>query len=165
MALDPDIVRTTVAAIDAAFAGLRPPGDARLLHPQCMDDGDVMDFYGAPDRRRLSDETIVRNYAAPSFFSAEAFRYYMPAYMIWSLTHCDTIEYAPESTIRAFDPTSANAALYEFQVSKYALFTARQRDAVIRFLQAFAPDPDLGPIARDALANYWLRRDDDAPTP
>lgn len=165
MALDPDTVRTAIAEIEAAFAGLSPPGDARLLHPRCMDDGDVADFLGALDRRRLSDEAIVRNYAAPSFFSAEAFQYYMPAFMTWSLTHSDTIEYAPESTIRALDPTNANAELYDFQVSKFALFTEPQRKAVIRFLQAFAADADLGPIARDALTNYWLRTGGDAPAP
>jgi hypothetical protein len=82
----------------------------------------------------------------------------MPVFMVWSLNHYDTIEYAPESTIRAFDPTNEKPGLYEFQVSKFALFTERQRAAVIRFLQAFSPDPDLGPIARDALTNYWLRQ-------
>ncbi len=158
MVLDPDIIRTTVAEIELAFSGLSPPGDARLLHPQCMDDGDIVDFYGALDRRQLTDDSIISNYAAPSFFSAEAFQYYMPAFMIWSLNHCDTIEYAPESTIRAFDPTNENPGLYEFQVSKFALFTDRQCAAVIRFLQAFSPDPDLGSIARDAMNNYWLRQ-------
>ena len=57
------------------------------------------------------------------------------------------------------DPVDGGPTLYEFQVSKYALFTERQRVAVIRFLQAFAPDLDLGPIAREALANYWLKED------
>jgi hypothetical protein len=159
LVLDSNIVPATIAEIEAAFSGLTPPGDERLLHPQCMDDGDVVDFYGAVDRRQLTDDTIISNYAAPSFFSAEAFQYYMPAFMIWSLNHHDTIEYAPESTIRAFDPTNENPRLYEFQISKFALFTKPQRAAVIRFLQAFSTDPDLGPIAKDALANYWLRPD------
>jgi len=158
MELDPDVIQTTIVEIETAFSGLSPPGDARLLHPQCMDDGDIVDFYGVLDRRRLSDDTIINNYAAPSFFSAEAFRYYMPAFMIWSLNHYDTIEYAPESTIRAFDPTSSGPGLYDFQVSKFALFTEPQRVAIIRFLQALSPDPDLGPIAREALTNYWLRK-------
>ena len=158
MVLDPDIVRKTIVEIEAAFSDLSPPGDARLLHPQCMDDGDIVDFYGAPDRRQLTDDTIIGNYAAPSFFSMEAFQYYMPAFMIWSLNHHDTIEYAPESTIRAFDTTDEDPGLNEFKISKFALFTEKQRAAIIRFLQAFSADPDLGQIARDALTNYWLRQ-------
>lgn len=159
MMLDPDVIQATIVEIEIAFSGLNPPGDEKLLHPQCMDDGDISDFYGELDRRQLTDDTIIGNYAAPSFFSAEAFQYYMPAFMIWSLKHHDTVEYAPESTIRAFDPTGSGPGLYEFQVSKYALFTQRQRAAVVRFLQALSPDPDLGPIAEDALINYWLRED------
>ena len=162
MGLDPKVIRTAIAEIEAAFAGLAPPGDDRLLHPQCMDDGDVADFYGPLDRGQLTDDAITRNYAAPSFFSAEAFQYYMPAFMIWSLNHHDAIEYAPEATIRAFDPTSDDPGLYDFQVSKFALFTERQRAAVIQFLRAFSTDPDLGPIAEDALMNFWLRGDSDA---
>jgi hypothetical protein len=49
MVLDPNTVRKTIVEIEAAFSGLNPPGDARLLHPQCMDDGDVVDFYGPLD--------------------------------------------------------------------------------------------------------------------
>jgi hypothetical protein len=162
MALDSEVVRTTIAEIERAFAGLRPPGDERLLHPQCMDDGDIVDFYHAPDWRHLNDDAIVSNYAAPSFFSAEAFQYYMPAFMIWSLNHDDTIEYAAESTLRAFDPTAGDAELQAFQVSKYALFTDPQRKAVIRFLQAFSAHPDLGEIAMDALTNYWLNQESDS---
>ena len=158
MPLDPGAVRAAIADIDAAFDGLEPPGDERLLHPQCMDDGDVVEFYGAVDRRDLTDAIIIGSYAAPSFFSAEAFQYYMPAFMIWSLTHADSIEFAPESTISAFDPFGTDPTLYDFQVSKYVLFTAAQRDAVIRFLETFASDPDLGPIAQAALDTYWRQQ-------
>ena len=138
MSLDPNAIRAAIVEIETAFAGLAPPGDEKLLHPRCMDDGDVAEFYGAPDRHALSDEMIIRNYAAPSFFGAEAFQYYMPAFMVWSLNHGDTIEYAPESTIRAFDPGTANDDLARFQISKFALFTKAQRRAVIRFLRTFS---------------------------
>jgi hypothetical protein len=159
MVLESDVIQSVIAEIKAAFSGLSPPDDARLLHPQCKDDGDIMDFYGALDRWQLTDDTIISNYAAPSFFSKEAFQYFMPAFMIWSLNHYDTDEYAPESTIRAFDPTNGGPGLFEFQISKFALFTEQQRAAVVQFLHAFSADPDLGPIAGDALNNYWLRQD------
>jgi hypothetical protein len=155
MALDPDAIRTATREIESAFGGLAPPGDDKLLHPRCMDDGDVADFYGAPDWRELSDETIIRGYAAPCFFSAEAFRYYMPAFMVWSLEHHDTVEYAAEATIRAFDPGAVDEVLRRFQASKFALLTEAQRKAVVRFLETFSHHPQLGPIAKDALRNYW----------
>lgn len=148
-----------VAEIESAFSGVRVPGDEEILHPLCRDDGDIVDFYGVDDRRQLTDDIIIGNYAAPSFFSKEAFQYYMPAFMIWSLKHRDTVEYVVESTIRAFDPTSSDAKMYAFQVSKFALFTEPQRAAVVRFLRSYSADADLASIARDALAGYWLRQD------
>ena len=153
MTLDTHTIRTAIDRIEAAFASVPAPDDTQLLHPQCRDDGDIVDFYGLRDRNQLTDDLIIRNYAAPSFFSEEAFQYYMPAFMIWSLKNHDTVEYAPESTLRAFDPSGPDPA---FQISKFALFTGPQRAAVIDFLWAFSGEPDLGPIADDALAHYWL---------
>lgn len=141
--------------IDAAFGGLVPPADDQLLHPQCMDDGDIADFYGRPDISMLPDAFVIRNYAAPSFFSAAAFRYYMPAFMRWSLAHPDSIEYVVESSLRAFDPGPVGDPLRDFQLSKFALFDAPQRGAVTRFLEVFEADANLGAVAAAALNNYW----------
>lgn len=155
MPMNSETIKAAIQEIETAFAGLTPPDDHALLHPQCMDDGDIKDFYGGPDAWSLSDDMIIGNYAAPSFFSAEAFQYYMPAFMVWALKHPDTVEYAPESTLYALDPGSASPDLRDFQVSKYALFTPAQRQAVVAFLKAFTQDSDLGEMAESALANYW----------
>jgi hypothetical protein len=143
-----------VAGIEAAFAGLSPPGDDALLHPQCRDDNDIAEFYGGPDRRDLSDAFLVRNYAAPSFFSAEAFRYYLPAFMVWSLNNAGSPEYLAEATLRALDPGPESDPLHDFAVSKFALFDPAQRAAVVAFLEVFRKDPDLGEIAEAAL-EHW----------
>jgi len=157
MSLSPDDVERAVTAIEAAFGGPSPPGDDALLHPQCLDDNDIAEFYGAPDWRDLPDGLLIRNYAAPSFFSAAAFRYYLPAFMMWSLRNVGSSEYLAEATLRAFLPDGEASGLREFQLSKYALFDAAQRAAVIIFLQAFRGDEDLGPIAEAALRSYWRR--------
>lgn len=155
MPMNPETIQSAIQEIETAFAGLTPPADDKLLHPQCMDDVDIKDFYGGPDAWTLSDDMIIGNYAASSGFSAEAFQYYMPAFMVWALKHPDTVEYAPESTLFALDPASTGPDLRDFQVSKYALFTPAQRQAVVAFLEAFTQDSDLGEMAENALANYW----------
>ena len=137
MALDPYAIASAVEEIEAAFGGLAPPGDDALLHPQCRDDNDIAEFYGAPRWQDLPGDFLVRNYAAPSFFSAEAFR-----------------EYLAEATLRAFDPGAPGDPLHGFQASKFALFGAAQRRAVAAFLAAFRGEPDLGEIAEAAL-KYW----------
>ena len=155
MAIDEHRAERAKRSIDFAFGGLAPPGDDRLLHPNCMDDGDIADFYGRSDIAALPDAFLIRNYAAPSFFSAEAFRYYMPAFMRWSLANPDSVEYVVESSLRAFDPGPAGDPLRDFQLSKFALFDDGQRHAVVLFLEAFEQHADLGPIAAGALAHHW----------
>jgi hypothetical protein len=158
MAVDKKIRQAAIAAIESAFAGLTLPGDATLLHPRCGDDVDVAPFYGGPERSTLSDDMIVRNWWALTSFSPEAFRYYLPAFMIWSLAHVDTIEYAPEGTIRALDPGTEEDDLYRFQVSKFALFSDGQVRAVVRFLETVSGHPSLGTLADAALAHHWRNR-------
>ena len=155
MATDEQFRLRVIRDIDPAFGTVTSPDDEHLLHPRCMDDGDIADFYGQPDPYALSDEVLIRNYAAPSFFSAKAFRYYMPAFMRWSLKHPDSIEYVVESTLHAFDPGPECAWLRDFQLSKFALFDAAQRCAVVGFLEFFEADADLGPLAAAALAHHW----------
>lgn len=155
MTLDPQAVEAAVAAIEQAFAGLTPPGDDALLHPQCRDDGDIAEFYGAPDWRALPEPLLIRSYAAPAFFSAEAFRYYLPAFMVWSLRHAGSPEYLAEATLRALDPGSPSEQLHGFQISKFAHFDSAQHSAVIQFLEVLAEHEDLGPLATAALGGYW----------
>ena len=159
MVIDKNRAELAKRSIDAAFSGLVPPPDDRLLHPKCMDDGDIADFYGRPNIAVLPDAFLIRNYAAPSFFTAEAFRYYMPAFMRWSVEHPGSIEYVVESSLRAFDPGPAGDPLRDFQLSKFRLFDDAQRDAVVLFLQTFEQVPDLGRVAAAALAHYWRRPD------
>ncbi|WP_193366904.1 DUF6714 family protein [Pelagibius marinus] len=154
MAPDPYAVESAVEEIEAAFGDLAPPGDDALLHPRCMDDNDIAEFYGAPRWQDLPGDFLVRNYAAPSFFSAEGFRYYLPAFMVWSLKHAESPEYLAEATLRAFDPGEAEAPLHDFAVSKFALFDTAQRRAVAAFLEAFRGEGELGEIAEAAL-KYW----------
>lgn len=141
--------------IDLAFGGVVPPDDGQLLHPRCIDDGDIADFYGQPDIHTLSDGFLIRNYAVPSFFSAEAFRYYMPVFMRWSLANPGSVTYVVESSVHAFDPGPAGNSLRDFQISKFVLFDDAQGHAVVLFLEAFEQGTDLGPVAAAASAHHW----------
>ena len=156
MALDADVLRSIADEIDQVFGDLPQPGDDELLHPDCMDDVDVAPFYGELARTDVTDTMVVTNYAALTGFSAKAFRYYLPAYLHWTLRNLDSCEYAGESTLIALDPATDKEMLHEFRKSKFALFDKSQIAAVERFLWAVSEHPDLGEFAQDALANYWM---------
>lgn len=159
MAQDNDITAASIAQqIHTEFGDLEPPGDDALLHPDCMDDGDIVDFYGNPRWQDLSSEKIVANYAAPSFFSPLAFRYYLPAFLVWTLENPDSPEVAGESIIHALDPGTPNEHLHEFRYSKFQSLTDNQFTVVRNFLIYFSAHNDLGEPAASALMNYWRER-------
>ncbi len=145
-----------IEEINTAFAGLEPPADDKLLHPECMDDVDVLDFYGGLRREDMDDAKIVYNYAAFSSFSAAAFQYYLPVFMIWTLRNIDSVEYATESTLQALDPGTEREMLHEFRKSKFALLTQPQVAVIQKVLWRVSKHADLGEFADNALVNYWI---------
>ncbi|WP_377192896.1 DUF6714 family protein [Ruegeria meonggei] len=146
---------TLTTLIKAAFDCLEPPSDDELLHPDCMDDVDILEFYGGVKWQEMTDRMIVYGYAAPTAFSPKAFQYYLPAYLIWTLRNPDSPEYASESIIQALDPGTSKEMLHDFRKSKFSLLSLEQKEAVRRFLCHFANHPDLGEDAERALLNYW----------
>ncbi|MCX2722475.1 DUF6714 family protein [Roseibium salinum] len=142
--------------IEEAFEDVPQPSDDELLHPGCMDDCDILQFYGGVSSQDMSGAMIVYNYAALTAFSAAAFRYYLPAYMLWTLRNPDSIEYAGEATLRALDPGTADEMLHDFQKSHFDELDRAQVEVVKAFLLTISDHPDLGEYADAALLNHWL---------
>ncbi len=155
MSIDSKRVENVAGLIEAAFAPVAHPGDDRLLHPDCRDDMDIVDFYGGIHWRDVASDVVISAYAAPCFFSPEGFQFYLPAFMIWALRNHDCPEMAVESTLTALDPSERDDQLHDFQVSKFALITPRQRLAIVAFLKVFLDVEDRGQYARLALDHYW----------
>jgi len=144
------------AQIREAFDGLAVPAENELLHPDCMDDVDIQEFYGGVRWQEMTDAMVVNGYAAPTAFSAKAFQYYLPAFLLWTLRNPDSTDYAGEAILLALDPGTPKEMLHDFRMSKFALLTERQPEAVRAFLTHVAAHPDLGEFAQAALENYWF---------
>ena len=81
LSLDASIIQSLIADIDQAFMDMEPPGDDNQLHPDRMDDVDVLEFCGSVRREDMTDAMVVHSCATPTAFSPEAFRYYLPVYL------------------------------------------------------------------------------------
>lgn len=143
-------------AIKPAFAETPHPTDEGLLHPQCTDDGDIRDFYGRTTWLSVPDEIIDRNNASLCFFSPEAYRFYLPAYLLWVLRTLDSSDsFTVDSTIYRLAPGTGD--LRQFSLSKYAILDAAQRKVVVDFLEYLA-EHGRGKVDQEALhkaMNYW----------
>lgn len=125
-----------IEQIRVAFASDRRPNDAALLHPECRDDMDLQGLYGVGHWSEVPDELVVSEYAALAFLSAEGFRHFIPAYLLWVLRHPDAGEAVVDSTVWAFLPDLHGAGLAGFVRSKWAALDVEQRAAITAFLTA-----------------------------
>ncbi len=139
-----------IGEIENAFADVQHPGDHRLLHAQCMDDGDIADFYGGIHWRDVPDEIVERNNASLCFFSPEGYQFYLPAFLTWVLRNFATSNsFTVDSTIYSLEPGSGKLA--DFARSKYSLLDRRQRAAVSDFL-LYLKSHGQGLVDEDAVA-------------
>ncbi|SLN65124.1 hypothetical protein RUM8411_03234 [Ruegeria meonggei] len=121
-----------------------------------MDDVDILEFYGGVRWQDLTDQIIESGYAAPNAFSAKAFQYYLPAYLIWTLRNPDSPLYVGESVLLALNPGTSKEMLRHFRKSKFSLLTFGQQETVQKFLYHLADNPNHSELAEAALLTYWM---------
>jgi hypothetical protein len=108
----------------------------------------------------VSADAMASRSSVFSFFDEKGFRYYLPAYMTWTLNNLrDCTSVAPEMLLYA---------LREPKLISFDIFDDRQSTAILRFLQFVAMhaadfgDDFLGEAAQEAIDSYWSRFELDA---
>ncbi|MCW3095898.1 MAG: hypothetical protein JWL77_1516 [Chthonomonadaceae bacterium] len=152
-----------IAQIRMAFAGVTRMGGVSLH------EADVIDGYGSPQQRNAArkldtdrvwwevpDADIERYHWILSFLDATGFRYYIPAYMTWTLAHYEHSESdSGDKTIYALD---CGERRNDHKLQYFKLFSREQSEAVCAFLRFMEDDPtgmaDSG-AALGALKRYW----------
>ncbi|MBI4346572.1 MAG: hypothetical protein HY553_06935 [Elusimicrobia bacterium] len=154
-------------AIEAAFDGVAREEGVTL------NEAEVIDAYGTQAERkaaRLKDSDrrwqevppaeVERHADVLPFLDPKGWRYYLPAFMAWTLLHYPTTEsLAVDSTIYTLDPGDA-PELKARALERYKTLSGNQAAAVCRFLRFMCDvageDFCDALIARRALA-YWGR--------
>lgn len=123
--------------------------------------------------QEMSHEDLLENYDAIYFFNDEAFRYYLPAFIIDVLQHFDDADHLVDEVPAALVPPSQREGEASFK-SAFARLISRDTDARFeervagfsrqqeRAIQAFlcalnAVDVDPEPVTKIA-ATYWTKR-------
>lgn len=162
------------ASIRAAFADVERPPRWSITDSNEGDEPESLcqGFAEVPAWDSLTpaflDQTPGRYGSALSFFSDEAFRYYLPAYLIADLDNSlERVEPVfhltsglDDSALKRINPrrygdrTFGDLARYRF-----SLFTSEQCAVIGAYLQYRVARGDFGaPSIRSALDNYWLGR-------
>ena len=108
---------------------------------------------------------------ALSFFSSEAFRYYLPAYLVadlrQKLRQVDPVFHLWHGLVDDQRANPVNERRYgswtwfEAMSDRFRAFTPQESAAIVAYLRYKAEHDDLGldrPMIEQALRNYWLGR-------
>jgi hypothetical protein len=123
---------------------------------------------GRKDRDQTWEEIpgAVIESAGEAFYGADAesWRYFIPAFMVWTLKNFRTNDsFVCDQTIYTFDPYSVvrDEELHKRQLYRFSLLSKRQAGAVLQFLKYMAADSCYADdvVAREAIEAYWHKFD------
>lgn len=155
------------AAIVAAFGGLRRPSAERIALHECEECAEVRTAFAQYDWEHVPDEVIEQHKDALPLLSAEAFAYYLPAYLLYGIRHFSPDSAATELTIYSLAPTAEDEddeERAEWKRGKLKNLTRGQIEAVCGFLDLVAGDESfrvyLGDVepGRRRLLRLWEQR-------
>lgn len=167
--------KAIVDQIAAAFAAVPYPGDDRLRNSSEGEEPFLLqqDFKGKSDWRALDpgflDQALEGFASALSFFTHEAFRFYLPAYMIadlrGQLQRADPLFHLTHGLDESSRSVQINPRRYgertwcDYSRERFAAFTRDEAQAVIAYLK-WKRDADSFDRASidEALAFYWSAR-------
>jgi hypothetical protein len=152
-----------LAEIEATFGGVRL-GDGISLHQaRALDDYEpegvvaAARSFDAEERwQDITDDKLDRLSDTLAFMDAAGFRFHMPRFMVYSLTHAGTgsSSFAVDAPVYA---CNFRNDLKDYVPSKYALLSPEQRATIAQFLRFAAAHDDCfdGRVAAKALERYW----------
>lgn len=158
-----------VAEIQVAFKDVKR-GDGVTLH-----EADVIDNYGSAKERKAArkldsedgwqsvpSKDIEKYYWILSFLDPTGYRYYLPAYMVWTLKNYETNDSIDSacSTVYSLNIDATNKAeLRQYHLERFERFNQSQSRAIARFLEQMANCGFAGDhkSARSALKDYWQK--------
>ena len=155
---------TVKRAIERAFAGVAYPGDAALLHPRYRTAiVEVAAFHRKAwngDWSRVPREVVQQNFSSLLFFSPEAFRFFLPAYVICALRPPADWQASKVLTFTLYclNPEVEDARFVEHFLGQVEGLSAEQKEAVELFLELVReehPDESLRQEAAHGLERYW----------
>ncbi len=124
-----DIIR----CIDAAFAETPQPAPEALLNQHCCECAETSAaFAGKPWQEISLDDLLAGRETA--LLSAPAWRYYLPAMMIWCIRAPDVVDVIQDNLVFQLEPPADGRGVPEWFAERATGFSEEQRAAIAAFL-------------------------------
>jgi len=154
-------LRPLLAEIDRAFRGVRLEDGLSLHQAQAIDlyrsESEIKAARHLDKEERwqdIPDGKIERFASSLSFLDALGFRFHIPRFMVYSLTHGESVAPAVNYTIYNcdFEDKTKDRAL-----ARYSLLSSPQRKTIAKYLRFTAAHEECydARVANRALQRYW----------
>ena len=130
--------------IEDAWRDVPHPGDDKIFTPDSYDGEDIVNYFGGTTWRGHSPVDLRCHSSAFTFFTPEAFHYWLPAFMIAAIQNPDEADVVLERIAWSLDDTYAS--------TRWPLFSTAQRQAVAGYFRfQIGQFPDCAEDERKAL--------------
>jgi len=151
--------------ITDAFSSIPHPGKENVTEHQCEECDELRDTFGPLEWQRVPPEIIDANFGQLPLFTPEAFRYFLPSYILRCLDNFDSENSVCEFVIYAVAPTGGEDWEKKRYAERISLFSSEQRAAVAAFLKHVQATEEFYYHHTDAIAGmqrYWAPTPEDA---
>jgi hypothetical protein len=125
-----------VAEIDAAFSSAPWPPPHRIIqNRRDIESQEIASILKANHWRDLPFDTVFQLRDSLPFLSPEAFRFYLPAYMITAIRHYEDADTLPEYVVYQLASPADNTTEKHWFLQNAIGLTIEQRRAVVSFLE------------------------------
>lgn len=159
-----DVVRL----IGRAFSGMPYPGREALSNDHCCECAEVSAAYAGKRWTDISLDDVLAG-RETALLSSAAWRYYLPAVMIWCIRAPDVVDVIQDNLVYQLEPPAEGRGVPQWFEERATGFSEEQRGAVAAYLHWYRErDEDRGAGAEpprhvdNALA-YWTPRTPDRP--
>jgi hypothetical protein len=123
----------TIRQIEAAFAGVPYPGREALFNHHCCECVDVSESFGG---RRWTEIALadVLGGRETCLLTAAAWRYYLPAVMIWCIRAPDAVDVIQDNLVFQLEPPDGTRGVPEWFNQRVRGFSREQRAAILAYL-------------------------------
>ncbi len=135
------IMSNTVAAlaikkIKRAWDGVAYPGDENIFAPDSYDDEDITEYFSDTTwEGHLTVSLRAHCSAISTFFTPVAYHYWLPAYLIASITDSEELDVCLDALVGSLFPEQQNLNNCTERSERLSLLTNEQKLAVIATLE------------------------------
>ena len=126
-------IEDIVAQITSAFASAERPAPEALRNDHCCECAEISDAWGGRPWTEISLEDVLRG-AETALLSAAAWRYYLPAVMIWCIREPAAVDVIQDNLVYQLEPPADGRGVPEWFAERAPGFSDAQRAAVVAYL-------------------------------